>query len=486
MANNDINILDFWKQQQQLQNVPSPLALPSDKPIVPNVIEENFIKENPVQWDAEEIALGLNKNQPSADVTSKYFKPDSVQPVLVENDPVVKQMKVGKNISSSAANTDETKADAENEVSPEAKPSDKYEKLLAEYEAIRNTPDKNLSALRGGNQIAQAIAAGYGGKIGDNNEVVDKLEGEKKQRLSTILDQLKVMKEMSGKERSSPVGFGQFTNKKGEPLAMLPDGQIINTVTQKIHDPEDGIAKAGTERMIFDKGTGRWIPWTPGVSNYEDTVNNFDYKKYALPKEQRPYDIRQALQRTDSNVLGILDKDIDQFQNEIKEMNRIESELGNIDPLIKAAQTNPSSAQQLGALLAQVFQGGRLTDADVKLYTGRAGIANKVNDWYDNWVNGKIGAETGKDIKETIDLYRQAQQKSLPDRAAKRANNIMGNIHPDLNVNKDVLRQLYYSNDNIATDKIIKVQDKSGKIYNMKESVYNTRYKNDANIKVVE
>jgi hypothetical protein len=175
---------------------------------------------------------------------------------------------------------------------------------------------------------------------------------------------------------------------------------------------------------------------------------------------QRPYDILAALP---NHTKKRVEADIDSFQKAIEEPKRIISEIGAIsDSTIELAKKNPNAAKTLGAQIAKIMQGSKLTDTDVVLYTGRMGITNWLTDFVKELATGHVSESKAKDIKETLTVYNDALRKSLQARAKNYANTIKNEIDPNLNVDLDSMAKLYYDDLPMAPGKV-KMIDPNGK-----------------------
>lgn len=360
---------------------------------------------------------------------------------------------------------------------PQESNYEKYVKILKQLQGDETDRVNNINLIRGSNQIAQAVASGYGAKIGDGQSQLNKLQEAAEKPIKDYQMLLRVIKENQVGAKS-PIGFGQFTNKAGEPISMLPDGRIWNNVQNRPHDPTEGVIPRAVDRVVYD-ADGTPVTYSPGRDN---DMSMFQKGRgltkptqpqgqtgMVLPNQQssevatgdstavggaaapkNPFEVKQLLSKRDRDVL---DKDVDQFQTEVKDALRVKTELANLDPLLKEAKVNPAASKAIGGLIAQLFQGGKLSDSDVGLYVGRYGVVNWLKDTYSKLVNGTHTPEMLDQVKQYIDLYAEAMDKSIPQRAKVKAQTMVERFDPSLGISPEVVQQLYFSDKNIDSGK---------------------------------
>jgi hypothetical protein len=384
---------------------------------------------------------------------------------------------------------------AEVEPTPERIPSS-LEQTLNEYQDRKskladiqsNVRDRNsqLSMQLGANQIAQAIAAGYGGKIGDGSEAINMLQKNNESKISDYKDQIKdrsddpnsdisktyrLVVAKSLKKKYPDLDLTKLDNMSANELEALNkdqssssgrvfDKNIIDPVTKQIRSQlydqsgnlikdlgEAGYSYGATtdpftgQTKLISKSDPNATPILQGNPNVKSIDNSLGKE----PKKQDPYQIKQMLNPKEKEIL---DKDVNQFQSEIKEEKRIISEIGALsDSSLELAKKNPNAAKTLGAQIAKIMQGSRLTDSDVVLYTGQSGVLNQMQDFASEALTGTITDEKAKNIKEVLKTYNLAQRNALNNRAKQAAEISKQNFNPDLNIDNDAMAKLYYIDD---------------------------------------
>ncbi len=346
-------------------------------------------------------------------------------------------------------------------------PYERYLEILQKLQKDERDSVGNINLIRGGNQIAQAIASGYGGKIGDGSDQLNKLQEAAKQPKEDYLQLLKTIKDQQSSPKS-PIGFGQFVTVSGDPVSMLSNGGIWNNAANRMYDETvDGkIIPRATDRIVYDS-EGNATIMKPGV----DTVETIRAKslgqvdEQGLPTEvvkKNPQTVYEARILLPKALRANLDKDVDQFQQEIKEALRVKSEIDNAGPTLDEAKTNPAAARAVGALIAQIFQGGRLSDTDIDVYVGRYGAGNWLRDTYNRLAKGTHTPEMLDQVKEYIGLYSKNLEKTIPERAKLKANTMVASFPKQYEISPEVITEAYYSSKNIKNK--VKVRDKDGNV----------------------
>lgn len=304
----------------------------------------------------------------------------------------------------------------------------KYEKMLADIKAaqeIESSKRTNIDMLRGGNQIAQAMASGYGGKIGDGSAQADALTKSASEPTENLLKQYKMQKDATT-ARQSPYGFGAFTNKKGEPLVMLPDGTAWNVVQKREHRVDEGVIPRAVEKLADNKMDGTQYGWKPGIDPVRGSsapINQGATNEKVNPdgtvEKLKPTfgDYKSQGIVTPNEVRDIINKDKEGFEQSMQGKLVISSSLDAIENLAKSTLTNSNLASALGGMVGSLFDPGKQTDQDAIRFIQQYGLQNKIAEW-SNWLTSdtlrpKAVAEivkTAKDYRKTIDgiLSRKA------------------------------------------------------------------------------
>lgn len=365
----------------------------------------------------------------------------------------------------------------------------------------------NYAMLQGANQIAQGFARGYGADIGDGSKSIDALRAASKEgvdsvgrQISGAQDAMKASKAVMDYEEAGKMNdpasdvsklyreqaysvlkklnpesplIGQLDNMSAAQLQKLPGfksmfgGDRPNTRYVTTQEP-DGTVRSKLIDMtngetIKDLGLAGYAYGTmidprtkevmrlsksdptqgPSLVTGPSNVRTTDASGQV--KDRNPYEVKSALNSYERDQL---DKDVSEFQKEIKDEKRIISEIGAIsDSTVELAKKNPNAAKTLGAQIAKIMQGSRLTDADVVLYTGQSGILNQMEDFVNDAVLGKISDDKANNIRGVLSAYNAALRKSLDNRARQAATINLQNYNPELGLKASEVAPLYYISD---------------------------------------
>lgn len=392
----------------------------------------------------------------------------------------------------------------------------------------------NLAMLQGANQIAQGFARGFGANIDDGSKGIEALKAASKEKvdavgrkLNTASDTMKAQNQLMTLEEeekmsdpnsdisklyreqayallkrmnpNSPL-MGKLDDMSASQLEKLgfkglgEQGKSDNRYVT-IQD-EDGTIRSkvinmATGETVKDLGLAGYAYGTMINPRTKEPVrlSKSDPRQAASaitgtagstpvqqpvsdqPQKRNPYEIKNSLNVYDRDIL---DKDVSEFQKEIKDEKRIISEIGAIsDSTVNLAKKNPNAAKTLGAQVAKIMQGSRLTDADVRLYTGREGVLNKLEDFATEALTGTISDAKAKDITQVLNYYNDALRKSLENRANQAAAITVQNYDPNMGITPDEIAPLYYVSDkNVQKKQPTQNKPKAGSIVTVKGKQY--------------
>lgn len=387
-----------------------------------------------------------------------------------------------------------------------AQPKNKYQEILEAYRSLKPKQEEyqgslnNLAMLQGANQIAQGMARGYGADIGSGEAGIKALKDAAQEPLDSVKRQMSSGKEAMAIEddiqmqdpdsdvskfyreqayavlkRLNPKANydGKLEGMSASQLQKLPGMKNLGEASRKtdnryvtIQDP-DGTVRSKlidmtTGETIKDLGLAGYAygsmidprtkeavrvsksdPRAPAINPRGSAIT--EEKPAEQGKKLSAYEVKQKLNPYEREIL---DKEVQQFQNDIKDEKRIISEIGAIsDSSLNEAKKNPNAAKTIGAQIAKVMQGSRLTDADVKLYTGQEGVVNIIQDYVTEALSGTISDDKAKNIKSTLDVYNKALRISLNNRANQAAAITSQNFDPNLNLNPRDMAPLFYISD---------------------------------------
>lgn len=205
--NDFLTRMNIGPGQVGLPAIPAPMSNPADKPGQPASDQ----LEDPSQLDPADMAPATEADVPETPTQSSpgnlvsaadQEKINAIPlpgraPAMAESQPPMDSSTPAQpQVNTSQPNTLSATA-------PQ-KPEDMdSEKLLKLYQSLKPAQDQyakdlgGITMLQGGNQIAQAIASGYGGKIGAGEEGIKALQAQAKQPLDNIKQQLDTIPEVA-------------------------------------------------------------------------------------------------------------------------------------------------------------------------------------------------------------------------------------------------------------------------------------------------
>lgn len=333
----------------------------------------------------------------------------------------------------------------------------KYKQLLEQYNS-RNT---NLGLLQGANQIAQAVAAGYGGKIGDGSESVEMLRKMNKDPLAQIQDEDAAQlndptSDVSKFYRQQAYAYlkkidpsdkyaGQLDDMSAAQLMKLPG--LKNVASQA--SPwiaTDRVDRNGNP-IRFNKITGEYtladgtsikpgdfttrdITKKNAYGLYErqsDLINNSGSSPQALPTistpsgEAKPKEVSYTdlFQRAPEQAKEF-NKIRDQFNKDMKDSREVATSVTNLASKLKPGKNGEVDSGLLGGIQTQAAkmagQKGVLTDQDLVKFAGAGGVKAKLERIADN-LQGDMSDSDIKFFKRFAQLMGKSLNEDILNRS---------------------------------------------------------------------
>lgn len=343
----------------------------------------------------------------------------------------------------------------------------RYKQLLDEYKSRQ----ANLGMLQGANQIAQAMAAGYGGKIGDGSESVKMLQGQLQDPLKQIqaedstekmdpksdvsrlyreqayallkkispdknydgqlenmsaaqLEKLPGLKEAFKQQGGiqKAVGFGQFIDAKtNQPLHFdQATNSVVNSITGQKVGPETQIVRPvayndpySGQRGYFTQN-GMMVPGGNQVQPQQTVNEQTGQTERVAPKYA---DFAKKAPR----IAEQFDAKAKEFRADMKESRDVATSVTNLASKLKPGPDNKVDSGLLGGIQTQAAkmagQKGVLTDQDLVKFAGAGGVQAKI----DRIIDGSLfGEMTDADVK-FFKRFAQLMGKSLESDVNNRA-----------------------------------------------------------------
>ena len=112
-----------------------------------------------------------------------------------------------------------------------------------------------------------------------------------------------------------------------------------------------------------------------------------------------------------------------EFTTETKEVRSMAEKIDGLSTKqIDLAINNPIAAAQLGAQVATIFENGRLTDEDVKRYTRRKGLGDRIADTLIELKSGTISTGKASDVRESLKVFKEVLYDIVNKKVAEKAN----------------------------------------------------------------
>lgn len=371
------------------------------------------------------------------------------------------------------------------------KPQDIYnDDDLREAQEARDREMRGLAIVEAAQGISSAVAKGYGGEVADNSKQFENFRKMAGSRVSNIkeradaqdskrkalIEEIKSSDEVTKRDPSSRVSelMRKLAEKRGLKVPNDANAADLEDILTKIEKPTS-VGKRYQFGYMTDPDTGKVVQvkkdtqtgeitatdqlagfapkvvrdvrtkedkvFTPAMGAITSSLTG-PKKPGDLTKKRTPFEIKEQLNNKQIEELG---KVKDQFMKETDNDRNTIEQVANADTLINEALENPSAAQTLGAFIAKTFQGNKLTDKDVELYTGQKGVLNKLQDFAAENISGTISQDKADNIRKTLNVYKDAMEKSLEVKSKQLSTTYSQSIDPELKMGADEISPLIWS-----------------------------------------
>jgi hypothetical protein len=389
--------------------------------------------------------------------------------------------------------------EAEQAIEQAKKPS--AANILAELQKAREEQNRNLTLLQAGNQIAQAMAAGYGGKIGDGSDIVKSLRDQADQPIKDHAERIKNEEDDANSDVSKFMRENAYAllakinpNKKydlenmtanqlkkafGNKLmsSMMPAGGKANNRYVTIQEPDGTIRSKlidiNTGDTIKDLGLAGYAygvqidPVTgqpsrvsksnpfqqgviPGASPDASPEPGVSSPKKEEKKMESVGDYRANQVILPKEWDNVVTRDKEGFEKQNGDKLKIISSLKGVESLVDEATRNPNAAAALGGIIGSFFEPGKLTDEDAKRYVQQTGLMNKYGNIIKQGITGKIDKNLASDIKKTARAYYDQMDKIVRSNAEKYSKATKAALINGKDIDNKVLADFYYQQDEAA------------------------------------
>lgn len=307
---------------------------------------------------------------------------------------------------------------------PQLKRYEELMKQLSGNQKLERDNLKNINMSRGSNQIAQGIAAMYGGKVGDGGAQLDSIAESASKPVNDLLTQM-----------------------KGIQGGMNPDMQVVNLVNPKTKATETYllnkrtgeralIGEAGYSPMSFkDPLTGNQMVAARSVTaaaeapiqvggksepQVQPQTQNYKYSDFLAAAPKLAKDYIQPIQEK-------FQKDVEEPRNVATAITIMNRKLNPANPYASIDSGNLGAIQTQAAKMSG--QKGVLTDQDLVKFAGAGGVKA----WIDRFASGAMGAMSEADVaffKRFSELMNQSLEQDIQNRAQMYASQLQQTI-PD-------------------------------------------------------
>lgn len=451
-----------------------------NSPMDPNAPEESPIKLGPEAFMPAEVEAPAEPTKPgalasAADIAKIQSMPGS------EMDRV-------------------PKAAVPAEVASPAEPQsqlNKYEQMMKEYQDAQGKYASNLGNValtQGANQIAQAMASGFGGNIGQNEQGIKTLKEQAAIPMTSMEKKLKAYKDMQGAspwiatdrvdEKGNPIRFnkqtGQYSRADGS-LISPGDYTARDILRRDALTGNYGIGNVGSGMKVLPTQHGAGIDLSKGTAEGAKPreVTYGEFAKGAPEQAKQFNDLRK------------------EFNKDMKDSREVATSVTNLGHKLTPGANGEIDAGLLGGIQTQAAkmagQKGVLTDQDLVKFAGAGGVGPKLERIVDGSLFGNMtdsdikffkrfgelmGQSLNEDVLNRAQLYTE-QGRQLVDTTVPGVTS--ENISKMLGVDKVVP---IVQNKHEAGD-IVTVKGPSGQTVQMKKDVFDAKYKGKEGYSVV-
>lgn len=425
--------------------------------------------------------------------------------------------------------------------------------LLEQYKKLTENKQKtnsNLDMLMGGNQIAQAIASGYGGKIGDGSEAVNQLKKSSEAPVADLLGQGKAVDTQSDIEMADPASdISKFARERAianatkmglaaedlkrlenmsakqlEKLGLFKADAAANQASKlglyytTIRDDKTGQdrvvginrqtgeivndigGKTYADKIIENKQTGQTEVYKQGAG-----VNTLDKSNTQTPEEaakkqeetKTEYSSPTALNKVNPKLYKKFNDLQSDFSKDMKDSREVATSVTNLAAKLQPGQSMKIDSGLLGGIQTQAAkmagQKGVLTDQDLVKFAGAGGVSAAI----DRFFSGNFDGEMSEQDVNFFKAFAKKMESSLAEDINNRSKLYSGQI---LNESKDYLPGLTEQDVNQwlnvqqvapvvqqkAASGKVTIQDSNGKTHVIDADKLEAAKKRDSGLKVIE
>lgn len=334
---------------------------------------------------------------------------------------------------------------------------------LADIQKSVNAKNKDLNYLMAGNKIAQSIASGYGGKIGDNSEGVKMLMDQNDSQITDYKDRIKdrmddpssdvskfyryqVMKNIKTQDPNADVSA--FDNMSANELKDIISNNLKGNGRNDLFFTSIKDENGKDIVAAFDRKTGQRVttlgdrsladriivnPETKQQEVYNQVTGLKPVRNDSLKQEQGK-DVQTvnneyqeilnsptSLAKTNPKLYDNFKKDQEQFLKSVEENRNVATGATTLASKLKPGKNSEIDSGLLGGIQTQAAkmagQKGVLTDQDLVKFAGAGGILPAIERIANGSFFGDMSDTDVKFFKRFSELMQQSNAKDIDDRS---------------------------------------------------------------------
>lgn len=443
--------------------------------------DEQAMEETPeVETPQDDLML----SDPSKAKALPYFQND-----MSDLQPEGDQSLVGKDVGQSKALSSLVPpAPPEAPLTLDEEPADPRAKLLKQYGDLKKIQsdvkerNNNLNYGLAGNQIAQAIASGYGAKIGDGSEAIKMLQDQNNQDIKNYHERVKdrmdvpdsdvakfyrykLAKSMKDADPKADISmldgmsatemeqyakltsknngrgdlfFTQVMNPKtGKPEVVAVDrksGDIVKSIGDKIF--QDKVVKDPVtgQNMVYNQLSGKPETMLSPSQEGMSPIINANNSGASKPSEETKKIVEE--QKNSPTILNKVNPELykkfnDQqkdFLKTVEDNRNVATAATTLSSKLKPGDNGEIDSGLLGGIQTQAAkmagQKGVLTDQDLVKFAGAGGVAAKINRIIDGSLFGQMSDDDVKFFKKFSEKMQDSNATDIKNRAQLMIKNV--------------------------------------------------------------
>lgn len=359
-----------------------------------------------------------------------------------------------------------------------------YENILKQLQANRKDNNLTVNMARAGNQIAQAIASGYGSKIGDGSEALNAIERSNNQDISDFGDKIKLQMDDPASAISKYYRLQALKRiKEQDPNADLTvfDSMSANQLKQIVapqlkgrgdlffttrFNPKTGKSeivgvnrttgevqtslgeRSFGDKIIKDTETGKQQVYSQntGVKELGSTpeeLKNPAVNEAEVKKQQEMLNTPSSLKKVNPDLYKKFSKQQELFMKDVEQNREVATGATTLAKKLKTGAGNEIDSGLLGGIQTQAAkmagQKGVLTDQDLVKFAGAGGVDAAIARIVNGTFFGQMSDQDVKFFKRFAEKMQEANAEDINNRSQL----FIKNVH---NEAKDYLPNLSEEN----------------------------------------